>query len=1176
MPSRAGRETGYDSGGRPLVTRIRAVLAVSLVVALAAAGVWLVGGDFGGARAPDHGPVAERPADRSSRRAGDVVAPAANGDAAWIARHGAGTIIGRVVRGVPERPIAARVTVTRAVIATDDPGRSAETDAQGVFRIDGAPADAPLRVVATASGCVDAVLDSVRVARDGVRDVGDLLVGAPATLRLTLTDDGGSPVSARVGVHPPKARYLRLGPREGDGSSGAALSRSAPTGVCEISPMPLRSLLTIRADGFLPVARSLELRDGETRDLSLRLRRGVAFGGRVVTWTGAAVPGVRVRLAGLSSYSPEVSDDALTDAQGRFTLTTVPQGPVRLACVLDDCCSVPLGRAQVPEADGATLRLPPLGALEGRVVDAATGGGVPGAQVIRGGATAETAGDGSFRMPRVPVGTASVTCEAEGFASVVVAHDDERCPDVVADATTSVRVELKRGAAIAGSVRGPDGAPVAGALVEVLAWRASEGLRLAAAARTGAGGEFRADAIPEGMALVRIQARGLAMEGYPADPHSVFEEAAVPSAWAVTVPASGLVEREFALSRGAVVTGIVVDADDAPVAGALVTAGAEYGEQVFALTGADGAFRVEAVPPVVECRVACSTADGRTGELPEFPVETGATVSGLRLVAMPAVVRVEGLVIRGGEDPVPAGTTVVLGAGDGEDDVCTETSVAVTADGRFSGTVPAHGGRVRVVARAAGMCETMWRSTGDEVPGDTVRPTLLLHAATPIEGVVVDEDGAAVADASIRVVPSNNDWDTESRVVMAISDASGRFLLREGPGAAATLWADASGHAAARVRVAPGAATLRIVLSRTLSIDGRVTSAETGAPLAGVVVNVAFGSSLWRRGGTVARTGADGRWRVDGLESGRHTVWAAPRYVAGQPNVVEDCKFGVVAGATGVDFALPRGLAVAGRVVDEEGRLFLGNASVEVFAEGDELPETVNVRDDGTFEIRGLLPGRVSLAASTWFADLVGERAEDVECGRTDVLLRLRRGAEVVARFVDERGGIVVVDPDGAELEETGWRFATVFRAPDTTPGSVRWTKLRPATDHTLRVRAVPGFLPVRMNGIRTGAPGETVEITVRLVRAGRITGRVVDAAGAPLVGVEVVARAESVDSEDTPGAAAGVVTGDDGSFVLDGLGPHRFALRVRPRGGGAPFGPEPAPVHGLGDEVELRVEKPR
>lgn len=61
---------------------------------------------------------------------------------------------------------------------------------------------------------------------------------------------------------------------------------------------------------------------------------------------------------------------------------------------------------------------------------------------------------------------------------------------------------------------------------------------------------------------------------------------------------------------------------------------------------------------------------------------------------------------------------------------------------------------------------------------------------------------------------------------------------------------------------------------------------------------------------------------------------------------------------------------------------------------------------------------------------------------------------------------------------------------------------------------------------------------------AGNITGRVVDAAGAPLAGAAVY-----IDQSDQPHHDIAAITAADGSFRLSGLRPGKYRLGIHAEG---------------------------
>lgn len=251
-----------------------------------------------------------------------------------------------------------------------------------------------------------------------------------------------------------------------------------------LAALDIHQTITARADGYFGAAivtvdRPNTSDAATARETVLVLKKGAAvISGRVIDPNGAPILGAIVRVGRephLPGRDPEgrptaflETHHALTDADGRFKTATLPPGSYPLV-VRRVGYGLHRGNVEIKmdRAEDNVVVLSPEATIRGRVTYSS---GAPAAGIYvtaRGddrltGIFAETAGDGSYEVFGLP--------EGKAFLSIRTA--DGRFAKKTFDVRPGDRLEwnptIAEGLAIAGTVIGDDGLPLAGALVRAV------------------------------------------------------------------------------------------------------------------------------------------------------------------------------------------------------------------------------------------------------------------------------------------------------------------------------------------------------------------------------------------------------------------------------------------------------------------------------------------------------------------------------------------------------------------------------------------------------------------------------------------------------------------------------------------------------------------------------------
>lgn len=851
-----------------------------------------------------------------------------------------------------------------------EPIAKAVTAADGSYRLL-APKAGLYSVRVTAPGCAPTETVSEPLVEEVILPDAELARDAGL---LVAVSSGGKPIAGALVQVEPTPRMRRGPPATWRAARQFAVS--GPDGAVHLARSASDSLdLSAAADGYAVAARS----QARGSKAILVLDRGRALPLKILAADGAPASGVLARV-GPSSHPVGFTDDA---GQMTLRLPGDAKTPVHFDAPGGSQLSIHLAASPTPDAKPRTITLPAVRTLSGKVIDALSRQPVPGALVWerredRAGSL--TDGAGLFSRTAAAQSPARLNALARGYLSADL-------PDVAPGAAAPV-IALRPAAAVEGKVTDADGRPVARA--ELTVQRAPAGFG------PGPGRQIRRMFFGGG-ALQRPEAWSRDDGSFHLgglDPETPSDLLAQAKGFApATVELLGLAPRRtkpgvvVTLTRGASLTGLVVDEKGQPIRGAEISLepssrdgspgawlrvfeSARAEQTTKGVSDGDGRFTVENISPgfygvAARCRGFATTTAPARDLKEDAPVDIGRIVLEPGVTVDGKVVDKSGRPIEGAQ--ISAGSRDLRGAvfarllGGGQPDAVTGS------DGRFSIPDRRRGEKLEISADREGYASASL--TGVTAP--PLQPlTITLATSSAIEGRVVDADGKPALGATVMIGRQRARGALMMTAMIGTlhasdADEDGRFRVEDLEPGPVTLRASAPGFKDSRLdslEIPEGKdlTNVTVTLTAGASLSGHVMGSDGNPAIGAEVAPVGDDAGGPGRGpGARTQTDGDGYYMLDGLGPGQTSIEATAE---GSPRAVRDIE--LKPGSNVLDLQFQGGQDVAGRVVDESGQ---GVPRADVRLPSSTSPwggASAVTAEDGSFRLTGVMDGDYQLTAS--------------------------------------------------------------------------------------------------------------------------------------------------------------------------------------------------------------------
>ncbi|MEO8703042.1 MAG: carboxypeptidase regulatory-like domain-containing protein, partial [Kofleriaceae bacterium] len=435
---------------------------------------------------------------------------------------------------------------------------------------------------------------------------------------------------------------------------------------------------------------------------------------------------------------------------------------------------------------------------------------------------------------------------------------------------------------------------------------------------------------------------------------------------------------------------------------------------------------------------------------------------------------------------------------------------------------------------------------------------VLTAGGTVVSGTVSDVGGGPIGGARITARLEGNPFASKPELVV-LTNPEGRYQITLADGSyGLTASHEDYTRKSRQFELQGQPLSIDFVLAPGGQIRGVVVTRDD-KPVPGAIVSAS--GRAFSSGGSSATADATGAFTLKGLDSGAISLKAIARgFTSASPTVVE---LGIGEQLDGVRVVVDRAFTISGRIVragtPAEGIPGVRAGVFSIAAKQGAISHDPS-DDTGAFEIYGVRPASYMIfAIGEGVIPEIGKPVEVIDRDVTGVIVEMAAGATLSGRV--EPGTVASIS---IEIESDKVGLGNIFEVVKialarTTADASGEFALRsvPPGNFTLLAETTDGRkgkLPVKVT--TTDQTGLVVKLEPRAVFA----GKVVDANGAPVVGVHVKVTPARIGDRPASfsisdgGDRGGALTGASGAFRVVGLDPGTIQVSVSDDQGRIPW----------------------